>query len=97
MEYDGLDPHAVYVVRGTGYGPVWLKINGERVEPSLDGTKTGELREFPVPQHCLKQRRLVLTWGCPPESKYLPWREQPRLAEVWLLRNPPDAATGGSP
>jgi hypothetical protein len=97
MEYDGLDPRAVYVVRATGYGPVWLTINGERVKPTLDGRKTGELREFPVPQHCLTEGRLVLTWGCPPESKQLPWREQPRLAEVWLLRNPPGAAKGGSP
>lgn len=97
MEYDGLDPHAVYVVRATGYGVVWLTINGERVEPTVDGRKTGELREFPVPQHCLKQGRLVLTWGCPPESKHLPWREQPRLAEVWLLRNPLGGAKGGSP
>ncbi len=86
MEYDSLDPHAAYVVRATGYGPVWLQINGERVEPTRDGRKTGELKEFPVPQRCLKEGRLVLTWGCPPESKRLPWREQPRLAEVWLLR-----------
>jgi hypothetical protein len=86
MEYDGLDAHASYVVRATGYGAAWLKINGERVEPTLDGRGLGELKEFPVPPHCLKDGKLVLTWECPTESKRLPWREQPRLAEVWVIR-----------
>ena len=86
MVYEGLDPHATYVVRSTGYGPALLRINGQRIEPTLDGNKMGEFKEFPVPADCVKDRRLTLAWEPPPGSADLPWRQQPRLAEVWLLK-----------
>jgi len=86
MVYEGLDPQATYVVRSSGYGPALLRINGQRVEPTLDGNKLGEFKEFPVPADCVKVRRLVLAWEPPPGTADLPWRQQPRLAEVWLLK-----------
>ncbi|MCX6915450.1 MAG: hypothetical protein NT167_20795 [Verrucomicrobia bacterium] len=86
MVYEGLDPQATYVVRSSGYGPALLRINGQHVEPTLDGNKMGEFKEYPVPADCVKGRRLVLTWDPPVGIENIGWRQQPRLAEVWLLK-----------
>lgn len=89
--YEGLDPGAKYVVRSTGYGQALLRINGERVEPTLDGKQMGEFKVFPVAARYVKDRRLVLTWDRPANEEKLNWRLQSRLAEVWLLK---DSGTG---
>ncbi len=88
MVYEGLDPDAQYVVRSTGYGQALLRINGERVEPTIDGSRMGEFKEFPVASRFVKNRKLVLTWDHPPNEEKLNWRRQSRLAEVWLLKKP---------
>jgi hypothetical protein len=86
--YEGLDPNAEYVVRSTGYGQALLRINGEQVEPTINGTQMGEFKEFPVAPRFVKSRKLVLTWDRPVGEEKLNWRQQSRLAEVWLLKNP---------
>jgi hypothetical protein len=86
--YEGLDPNAAYVVRSTGYGQALLRINGERIEPTVNGTQMGEFKEFPVAPRFVKNRKLVLTWDRPQNEEKLNWRRQSRLAEVWLLKNP---------
>jgi hypothetical protein len=86
MAYDGLDPNAKYVVRTTGAGQSNLRINGERVMPTIDGSKMGEFKEFPVDPKFLKTSRIVLTWDKPTGEENLNWRDKSRLAEVWLLR-----------
>jgi hypothetical protein len=86
MVYDGLDPGASYVVRTSGAGQANLRINGERVRPSIDGKQMGEFKEFPVDPKFLKDRKLTLTFDKPVGEEDLNWRNQSRLAEVWLLR-----------
>jgi hypothetical protein len=86
MVYDGIDPAATYLVRATGYKQALLRINGVRIQPTLYGQKTGEIKEFPVPPELLKDRRLVLTWDKPEGEESLNWREHSRLAEVWLIK-----------
>ena len=49
MVYEGLDPAAHYVVRSSGYGQALPRVNGQRVEPSLNGKEMGEFKEFAVP------------------------------------------------
>ena len=88
MLHEGLDPDAHYVVRSTGYGQALLRINGERVEPTINGTQMGEFKEFPVASRFVKSRKLVLTWDRPLNEENLNWRRQSRLAEVWLLKSP---------
>jgi hypothetical protein len=88
MVYEGLAPDAQYVVRSTGYGQALLRINGERVEPTINGTRMGEFKEFPVDSRFVKNRKLVLTWDHPMNEEKLNWRRQSRLAEVWLLKKP---------
>jgi hypothetical protein len=88
LVYEGIDPDADYAVRSTGYGQALLRINGERVEPTLNGTQMGEFKQFPVASRFVKSRKLVLTWDRPQNEENLNWRRQSRLAEVWLLKNP---------
>ena len=84
--YEGLDPSATYVVRSTGYGQALLRMNGERVAPTLDGKQMGEFKEFPVDPKFVKDRTLRLTWDRPAGEEGLNWRQRSRLAEVWLIR-----------
>jgi hypothetical protein len=84
--YEALDPNATYVVRSTGAGQSLLRINGQRVKPTLDGTEMGQFKEFPVPAESLKDRRLVLTWDQPTNEGGLNWRKKSRLSEVWLIK-----------
>lgn len=86
MVYEGLDAKAKYVVRTSGYGQALLKMDGTRVQPSIDGRTMGEFKEFPVPDWCLVDGRLVLTWDRAGDEEHLNWRQQSRLAEVWLLK-----------
>jgi hypothetical protein len=84
--YEGLDPQASYTVRSTGYGQALLRIDGQRVEPTLDGKEMGEFKEFPVPAEHLQDAKLVLTWDRPTDEQDLNWRQRSRLAEVWLIK-----------
>ena len=84
--YEGLPVGGRYVVQSTGYGQALLRINGERVQPSVDGKEMGEKKEFPVDPRFLKDGKLVLTWDRPTDEGHLNWRKKSRLSEVWLLR-----------
>jgi hypothetical protein len=84
--YEGLTASGRYVVQSTGYGQALLRINGERVAPTLDGREIGEKKEFPVDPKFLKEGKLVLTWDRPTDEGSLNWRQHSRLAEVWLLK-----------
>jgi hypothetical protein len=86
MVYEALDPNASYVVRSTGFNHALLRINGERVDPVIDGKKMGEFKEWRVDPKYLKGGRLVLTWDRPADEGGLNWRQRSRLAEVWLIR-----------
>ena len=89
--YEGLDSNAAYIVRLTGQGEALLRVNGQRVEPSLYGKAIGEFKEFPVPKDFLKDGKITLTWDTPSEPG-VNWRQQSMLAEVWLI--PTDAGSG---
>ena len=93
--YEAIDPAATYVVRSTGVGQANLRINGERIQPTIDGKKMGEFKEFPVPARLLESRRLVLTWDKPVGEEELNWRDQSRLSEVWLIRQEPKSSADG--
>ena len=84
--YEGLDPKGVYVVRTTGVGAPLLKMDGERIQPSVDGRAMGEFKEFPVPAHLIFDGALTLTWDRAGDEEHLNWRQRSRLSEVWLLK-----------
>jgi hypothetical protein len=88
--YTDLDPTARYVVRLNVMKPgapgiVYLRIDGERVEPSRAASVAGEPVEFAVPPAALADGRLTLTFDEVDESQ-LNWRQHSRLTEAWLIR-----------
>lgn len=85
LRYDGLDPEADYVVRTTGYGQCLLRVNGERVIPTIDGKDIGEIKEFPVPRDLYQDGTIILTFDVPHEPG-INWRQMSRLSEVWLIK-----------
>lgn len=84
--YEGLDVQGTYTVRLTGYGQSTLRLDGDRVTPTVDGKEVGEYKEYQVPAQMLKDRKLVLTWDSPTNESQLNWRQRSRVAEVWLLK-----------
>jgi hypothetical protein len=86
MVYEALDPSATYVVRSTGYNQALLRLNGERVNPVIDGKAMGEIKEWRVDPRYIKDGRLVLSWDRPTDEGKLNWRQRSRLAEVWLIK-----------
>lgn len=85
VRYDALDATAKYVIRTTGLRECLLNIDGQRVQPTLDGKEMGEFKEFPVPTEALADGSLIVTFDKPPES-HLNWRQRSRLTEIWLLK-----------
>jgi hypothetical protein len=85
LKYTALDPQADYLVRTTGCGDCFLRVNGVRLAPTLDGRKIGEIKEFPVPRGLYRDGTITLTFD-PTFEPNLNWRVQSRLTEVWLIR-----------
>jgi hypothetical protein len=85
MRYEGLLPHAEYLVRLTGQGESKLRIDGELVTPGAYPKEIGGFKEFPVPKKALEDGVILLTWDKLDESQ-MNWRKQSHLAEVWLMR-----------
>ena len=85
LQYNDLEPSATYFLRTTGYGQCLARINGERIYPTIDGKKIGEIKEFPIPQDLYNDGAITLTFDVPYEP-HINWRKQSRLSEVWLIR-----------
>lgn len=85
LRYDDLDAEAEYVVRTTGLSQCLLRVNGERVQPTLDGKGIGEIKEFPVPKSLYPDGTIILTFDVP-EEPGINWRNASRLTEVWLIK-----------
>ncbi|HLK60363.1 MAG TPA: hypothetical protein VKU00_27630 [Chthonomonadaceae bacterium] len=85
LKYTALDPQADYVVRTTGCGDCFLRVNGVRLAPTLDGRKVGEIKEFPVPRGLYRDGALTVTFD-PTYEPNLNWRVQSRLTEIWLIK-----------
>lgn len=88
LAYHGLDSSATYRVRLSGYGQMKLRMNGELGTPNVPRIEIGELMEFPVPKHLIKDGKLKLTFDRLPDEALINWRRQSRVCEVWLLKNP---------
>ncbi|MFH1739771.1 MAG: hypothetical protein ABIH23_12235 [bacterium] len=85
VRYENLDPESNYVLRLTGHGEAFPRVNGERIQPTVYNKKDGEFKEFPIPKHLIKDGVIEVTWDAFDEE-HLNWRYQSRVAEVWLLK-----------
>jgi hypothetical protein len=85
MRYRNLDPEAEYLLRMTGYGEAFVVADGQRLSPTQYGKEIGEIKEFPVPRALTQDGKLSVVFERPEES-HLNWRQQSRLAEMWLIQ-----------
>jgi len=92
MVYEGLDSSAAYIVRTNGFGKTLLKMDGVRIQPTIDGTEIGEIREFAVPKEAIADGKLELTFDRPGDEASLNWRQQSRISEVWVVKVKDSAA-----
>ncbi len=86
LRYENLDTEAQYVLRMTGCGQALTRVNGERIQPTLDGKEVGQFKEFPIPGKFIETGAIEITWDVPTDEAHLNWRQQSRVAEVWLLK-----------
>lgn len=85
LEYNGLDPEASYVLRFSGFGDMKARADDQELTATRYGTENGAIKEYPVPEELTRDGRLTVKAS----GKWLPgvnWRQQPRLAEVWLVK-----------
>ncbi len=85
LRYENLDPSAEYELRLTGAGEAFPNVNGKRIEPTVYNKKDGEFKVFPIPKTLTQGGTIEVTVDFPDESG-VNWRNQSRIAEVWLLK-----------
>lgn len=83
--YEDLDPNGKYVIRLAGEGDALIRINGERIKPSLYEKGLGEFKEFHVPRKLLVSGEIEITFDEPEES-HLNWRRRSKVSDIWLLK-----------
>ena len=85
LEYADLDPNAMYTIRISGYGEALLRVDGERIEPTLYNKGMEEFKEFQLSPKYVKDGKLSITFDEPEESK-LNWRQHSKVFDIWLLK-----------
>ena len=85
LEYADLDPNAMYTIRISGYGEALLRVDGERIEPTLYNKGMEEFKEFQLSPKYVKDGKLSVTFDEPEESK-LNWRQHSKVFDIWLLK-----------
>ncbi len=85
LEYEDLDPNGRYIIRIAGYGDALLRIDQQRMEPTIYNKDVEEFKEFVVPRSLIGDGKITLTFDRPEES-HLRWRYYSRISDVWLIK-----------
>ncbi|MCE1200207.1 MAG: hypothetical protein LWW85_14660, partial [Marinilabiliales bacterium] len=85
LKYADLDPNGRYLIRITGYGEALLRVDGERIEPTLYNKGYEEFKEFPLNPKYNRDGKIEVTFDQPEESA-LNWRQRSRICEIWLIK-----------
>lgn len=85
LEYADLDPNAMYTIRISGYGEALLRVDGERIEPTIYNKGMEEFKEFQLSPKYIKDGKLSISFDEPEESK-LNWRQHSKVFDIWLLK-----------
>lgn len=83
--YEDLDPKGRYLIRIAGYGDALLRVDGERLSPTLYNKELEEFKEFPVERRFFQDGRLEVSFDEPEES-HLNWRQKSKVCDIWLIR-----------
>jgi len=85
LEYNNLDFNGKYKIRVSGQGEALIRVDGERLEPTLYNKGIGEFKEFVVPKWITQDGKMRVTFDRPEES-HLRWTSYSHISEVWLLK-----------
>lgn len=85
LEYFDLDPNTIYTIRISGYGEALLRVDGERIVPTLYQKGVEEFKEFPLSPKFVSDGKIKVSFDEPEES-HLNWRQHSRVSDIWLLK-----------
>jgi hypothetical protein len=85
LEYPDLDPNGRYIIRISGHGDALLRVDGERIEPTIYNKGLEEFKEFPISQKFVSDGKIEVSFDQPEES-HLNWRQQSKVCDIWLLK-----------
>ncbi len=85
LKYNDLDPNGRYLIRIAGYGEALLRVDGERIDPTVYNKGYEEFKEFPLNPKYVSDGKIDVTFDQPEESK-LNWRERSKVTDVWLIK-----------
>jgi hypothetical protein len=85
LKYSDLDPNGRYMIRIAGFGEALLRVDGERLEPTLYNKGYEEFKEFLLNQKFVSDGRIEVTFDQPEES-HLNWRQRSKVSDVWLIK-----------
>jgi hypothetical protein len=87
LEYTGLDAAGTYVLKFSGFGDLKPRGDGQALKSTVYNTEMHTQKEYPVPPELLKDGKLSVTFD-DVHLEGVNWRQQPRMAEAWLIRIP---------
>lgn len=85
LVYEDLNPKARYIIRIAGYGEALLRVDGERVSPTIYNKELEEFKEFPIDRRFFQDGKLEVSFDEPEES-HLNWRQQSKVCDIWLIK-----------
>jgi hypothetical protein len=85
LDYPDLDPNGRYTIRIAGFGDALLRVDGERIAPTIYNKGFEEFKEFPLNQKYVSDGKIEVTFDQPEES-HLNWRQQSKVCNIWLLK-----------
>lgn len=85
LEYSDLDPNGHYFIRISGFGEALLRVDGERLEPTLYQKGFEEFKEFPLSPKYVSDGKIAVSFDQPEES-HLNWRQHSKVFDIWLIK-----------
>lgn len=85
LVYEDLDPKGNYTIRISGFGEALLRVDGERIDPSIYNKGLEEFKEFHLAGKYVSDGRIEVAFDQPEESN-LNWRQHSKICDIWLLK-----------
>jgi hypothetical protein len=85
LDYADLDPNGHYTIRIAGYGDALIRVDGERISPTVYSKELEQFKEFQLSPKYVSDGKIQVTFDIPEESK-MNWRDQSKICDIWLLK-----------
>ena len=85
LEYEDLDPKGHYIIRIAGEGDALLRVDGERIAPSIYNKDLEQFKEFHIARKYVADGKISVSFDHPEES-HLNWRRKSKVCDIWLLK-----------